>query len=161
MEEAKALHASAIRPERSRMADVAANAALNELEASHLHSHAMQLYARNQSDVALNLLSILVTLRPAQPRYLKSLAAIQRKVGNFEQAIVTYRLLDVLDPFQPEYSIAMAECFLQLKSTSLAEDILNEVIDFCERMDRYHVSLNRARALRNILRSANGAIAGP
>lgn len=143
------------------MAAVSNSAALREDEAHLVHAHAMQLYAKNQCDDALKFLEILVSLKPAQPKYLKSLARIQRKVGNFNQAIDTYRLLDVLDPFQPEYSLAMAECFLQLKLRTQAEDLLNEVIDFCERMDRHHAVANRARALRNILWSANGAVAGP
>ncbi len=149
--------AEVIAPLKIRSNELARQSRLDDAEAECLYAIVHQHILKKDWRAALHLLRALLGTRPTHLKYLKALAFLHRELGNFRQAIDTYRLLDVLDPFRPEYSLSMVQCFLQVKSRQAAEDLLEEVIHFCETTVSHPESLERARAMRHILRSDDDA----
>ncbi len=81
---------------------------------------------------------------------------MHREGGGFQDALVVYRTLDAIDPFNPVYALAMAECFMYLQDERAADGLLQDVIGYCEREGTHPQVLARARALQDIFRRRKG-----
>jgi len=132
---------------KARLGALEANTRITPGEAEALYDLGYQRAVQGSHQEALGYFTILVGFKPSEIKYLKALAYVQQALKQFDEALAIYRMLDILDPLNPRYTLSMAECYLQQRRTGSASALLEDVIEFCEVRDAQDPLLERARML--------------
>jgi tetratricopeptide (TPR) repeat protein len=139
-------------PWRARLQALATGSRLAPEHADFLYVAGQALAAQGRHVDALNCFTFLVASCPADARYLASFADTHLAMAHFEEALVAYRALDVLDPFQPAHTLAIAQCLLSLQRHEDAAYLLDVVVTFCAEDAQRSPVQQRAIGLRDLIR---------
>lgn len=109
------------------------------------------LYAQQKFDEAAQHFGLLTVYRPAEPRYLRALAACRQRAGRYVEAIQSWSLLAFLAPENPDTTLHVAECQIRLGQRDEALASLRMAIRLCELAGTQGPVKMRAQALANLL----------
>ncbi len=91
-------------------------------------------------------------LRPAETRYLHTLARVRQAKGEYESAINLFRYLDLLDPGNPMAALEVSECWLALGARDKAIVVIDAVIRHCDEEGIEGEVADRAKAMAKFLK---------
>lgn len=110
-------------PSSSRLSNVDANA---------IYALAYNLVVQGRHEAAYRYFSLLTLYQPTNVDYLVGLANSYRMLEHFAEALNVYSFLAVIDPEQPEHTLAIAECLLLQKEVQEARDTVAMVLRYCD-----------------------------
>lgn len=116
--------------------------------------YAAGLYLVNQSDLsrADTVLTQVCDLRPAETRYLHTLARIRQARGQYESAGTLLQCLDLLEPGNPQTALELAECWLASGNREKAIALIDLTVDYCRDQGISGPDADRAQALAKLLK---------
>lgn len=105
---------------------------LSKVDANVIYALAYNLVVQGRYEAAYRYFSLLTLYQPTNVDYLAGLARSYRMLELFPQALNIYSFLAVIDPEQPEHTLAIAECLLLQKEVQEARDTVAMVLRYCE-----------------------------
>lgn len=109
---------------------------LSNVDANVIYALAYNLVVQGRYEAAYRYFSLLTLYQPTNVDYLTGLAHCYRMLELFSEALNIYSFLAVIDPEQPEHTLAIAECLLLQKEVQEARDTVAMVLRYCDQ----HVS---------------------
>lgn len=116
--------------------------------------YAAGLYLVNDADLsrADAVFTQVCDLRPAEPRYLHTLARVRQARGQYDAAITLLKCLDLLEPGNPQTALELAECWLANGQRDKAIALIGMTVDFCRDQGITGAVAERAQALAKLLK---------
>lgn len=144
---------------KQRASALPMNQKLSAQESEMLYALAYQLVVQGNHEKAFSLFTLLVLCHPANVKYLRGLALLNRHLDRHREALMLLRFVDVLEPGNPQHAMDLAETLLRLKEFDHARVVLEETINRCQASSATEQVLRKATALHDLLqmRGANAA----
>ena len=105
---------------------------LSNVDADVIYALAYNLVMQGRHEAAYRYFSLLTLYQPTNIDYLAGLAHSYRMLELFAEALNIYSFLAVIDPDQPEHTLAIAECLLLQKEVQEARDTVAMVLRYCD-----------------------------
>ena len=105
---------------------------LSKVDADVIYALAYNLVIQGRYEAAYRYFSLLTLYQPTNIDYLTGLAHSYRMRELFAEALNIYSFLAVIDPEQPEHTLAIAECLLLQKEVQEARDTVAMVLRYCD-----------------------------
>ncbi len=138
------------------LGEAAAPLRLEEGQLDFLWRLGQECAAQGRHEDSLACFAALVNFRLNQPAYLDAMASTLFQLGRVEEALAAFRILDLLDPFKPQHTLSVAQCLLPLGRAEEAFHLLGVVVEHCRDDPSQSSVLQRAQALRDLLRISDG-----
>jgi type III secretion system low calcium response chaperone LcrH/SycD len=125
----------------------------------HIYSMACNLLRQGKNEGALGYFRVLTLYRPTEARYLAGLAVCSQVLGNYDQAIMNFAFAAHVEPGNPEYMLAIAECELLQKNYVQAHQSLDIVVQYCKESGRFDQTRLRAEGMLVLIQEGDRSAA--
>lgn len=138
---------------RRELEQLPTRAHLTDADAQALYALAYREYGQARHEEALRYFQLLLVYRATDPVYLLGLALCLQRLRRYEHAEAAYSALTLLEPREPSYRLALAECQLLRHEHGVARQTLEIVTTLCAESGAHEQVLARAQAMLQLLRS--------
>lgn len=145
------LLAAAAQAVKGELAALPNNEMFTDDEVESVYALAYQHAQSGRLQQALDFTSLAVVFRPGEVRYLKSAAWLLRQAGRHETAMNVYRVLDTIEPCNPEHVLGLAETALQLKLTERGQQLLRVIVEYSRTHGLTGPAVDRAQSLLTLM----------
>ena len=118
---------------------------LSKVDADVIYALAYNLVTQGRHEAAYHYFSLLTLYQPTNIDYLMGLAHSYRMLEQFAEALNIYSFLAVIDPEQPEHTLAIAECLLLQKEVQEARDTVAMVLRYCDQNPSQTAATHKVR----------------
>lgn len=125
---------------------------LSQADADAVYALAWNAIAQGRNQDALRYFALLLLYRPTNTVYLTGQALAFQRLKLFDQAIVAYSFLGVLDPANPAHTLAVGECQLLKRELHAGRETLALVVRFCKENPGHDKVQARALGLMELTR---------
>lgn len=108
-----------------------------------IYGHSYRLYNAGQYREASQLFRLLIMLNATEPKYVLGLAACYHLMGQYDNAVITYAVVEVMNPTDPMPSYHSSDCYLKLGLPEMATDHLQSALKKCGDRSDYRMLKDR------------------
>lgn len=145
---------------REALASLPIGRHFNADEVETFYASAYELAETGRYQTALDRACLAMVFKPGEPRYIRAVAHLLRRLDRDAEAMTFYRVLDAIEPCSPRNVLAMAEAALHMKHTELGSQLLGQLVAHGEAQGLDGPELDRARGLLQLLSKPEQADAG-
>ncbi|MBV36925.1 MAG: CesD/SycD/LcrH family type III secretion system chaperone [Rickettsiales bacterium] len=117
-----------------------------------IYGHAYRLYNSGQYREASQLFRLLVMLDATTQKYMMGLSACYHLLGEYENALMTYSVAEILNPEDPMPCYHSSDCYARmgemdnaLEQLQFAEEKCGERAEYAHLKDRIHLTVDNLK----------------